>query len=123
MRNTPAPIVKLPPELFAKFCSFLPPADLFTLSQVCRKFREYLCAPNSFSTQQIWKRSRTQFIPVEEYMLPPEGMSEERCVELLLVERGCQVCKRSNSCEIYWEYGVRCCEKCFSENTVTYVYI
>src|ERR1043166_4157883 len=104
MRDTPALIVKLPPELFSKFCSFLPPADLFTLSQVCRKFRGYLCAPNSFSTQQIWKRSRIQFMPGEECMLPPEGMSEESYVELLLVERGCQVCKRSKECKIYWEF-------------------
>ena len=78
MRNTPAIrllIVNLPPEIFAEVCSFLPPADLFTLSQVCRKFREYLCAPNCFSTQQIWKESRLQFMPSEN-LPPPEGMSD-----------------------------------------------
>src|ERR1043165_2144753 len=107
----PASIVKPPPELFGKFCSFLPPADLFTLSQVCRKFREYLCAPNSFSTQQIWKRTRLQFMPKEK-MPPPEGMSEEEYVELLMVEQGCQVCKRNKECKVYWEFRIRCCEKC-----------
>jgi len=78
MRDIPAihsSIVDLPPELFARFCTFLPPDDLFTLSQVCRKFRGYLRAPNSFSTQQIWKESRLQFI-LDEVTPPPKGMSE-----------------------------------------------
>ena len=111
-------VTGLPPEIFTKFCSFLSPTDLFTLSQVCRKFREFLCAPNSFSTQKIWKDSRLQFIPKED-MPPPEGMSEEKYVVLLMTERGCQICKRS---KIYWEFEVRCCEKCFSNKTMKYVY-
>src|SRR5256885_7186234 len=52
-----SPIINLPPELFAKFCAFLSPTDLLVLSQVCRTFFGYLCAPNSISTQQIWKKS------------------------------------------------------------------
>src|ERR671938_678148 len=98
--------IHFPPEIFTNICSFLPPKDLFTFSQVCRKFRGYLCAPNCFSTQQIWKESRLQFMP-EEDMPPPEGMSEEKYVELLLEERGCQFCKSSKElCEIYWEFKV-----------------
>ena len=112
-----SPIINLPPELFIEICSFLSPADLFTLSQVCRKFREYLCAPNSFDTQQIWKKSRLQFIPKED-MPPPEGMSEEQYAKLLIMERGCQICKRNKKCKIYWEFTVRCCEECYSNNTV-----
>ncbi|CAB4410888.1 unnamed protein product [Rhizophagus irregularis] len=106
----------IPPEIFAKFCTFLSPNDLFTLSQVCRKFRGYLYAPNSFSTQQIWKISRLQFMP-KEGMPPPEGMSEEKYVRLLITERGCQICKKTKECKIYWEFEVRCCEKCFLEKT------
>ena len=105
-------ITRLPPELFAKFCTFLSPADLFTLSQVCRKFRGYLFAPNSFCTQQIWKESRLQFMP-EEDMPPPEGMCEEKYIELLMTERGCQICKRNKKCKIFWQFEVRSCKKCF----------
>src|ERR1043165_7487916 len=116
MRNNSA--VHFPPEIFTNICSFLPPKDLFTLSQVCRKFREYLCAPNCFSTQQIWKVSRLQFMP-EVDMPPPEGMSEEKYIEILLTERGCQICRRSKKCKIYWVFNVRCCEECFNNKTVT----
>jgi hypothetical protein len=112
-----SPIANLPPEVFAKLCIFLPPADLLTLSQVCRKFLGYLCAPNSFSTQQIWKESRLQFMP-EEDMPPPKGMNEKKYVELLMTERGCQICKRVKSCNIHWEFEVRCCEECFLKKTV-----
>ncbi|RIA99429.1 hypothetical protein C1645_730881 [Glomus cerebriforme] len=105
-------ITTLPPELFIKLCAFLPPADLFTLSQVCRKFHGYLCAPNSFSTQQIWKVSRLKFM-LKEDMPPPEGMNEKKYVELLMMERGCQICKRVKLCKIYWEFEVRSCEECF----------
>ena len=109
-------IANISPELFVVICSFLPPDDLFTLSQVCRKFREYLFAPNSVVTQQIWKESRLQFMPSED-MPPPEGLSEEKYVELLMTERGCQICK-SKGCQIYWGLNVRCCKKCFENNTV-----
>ncbi|CAG8644395.1 6260_t:CDS:2, partial [Funneliformis mosseae] len=85
-----SPIVNLPPELLAKFCSYLSPNDLFKLSKVCRKFYCYLSAPNSFSTQQIWKKSRLTFMG--------------------------HVCKH---CTIYWAFGVRCCSECFNEKTVT----
>ncbi len=112
-----SPITNLPPELFARFCTFLPPVDLFTLSQVCRKFRDYLCTPNSFSTQQIWKETRLQFMP-EEDMPPPKGMNEKQYVELLMTERGCQLCKRNKKCKIFWKFGVRCCIKCFFEKTL-----
>src|SRR5688572_8707801 len=113
--------VNLPPELFAKFCSFLSPADLFTLSQVCRKFRGYLCAPNSFATQQIWKESRLEFMPKED-MPPPEGMSEEKYAVLLMAERGCQICKQTKECKIYWEFTIRCCKKCFYKSAIRYIF-
>jgi hypothetical protein len=111
-------IISFPPEIFAKFCTFLPPADLLSLSQVCHKFHGYLHAPKSFSTQQIWKTSRLQFMAKED-MPPPEGMSEEKYVELLMRERGCQFCKWSNHSEIYWEFGVRCCFLCFIRKTIS----
>ncbi|GES92468.1 hypothetical protein GLOIN_2v1868710 [Rhizophagus clarus] len=110
-------IVEFPPELFIEFCIFLSPTDLFALSQVCRKFQEYLCAPNSFSTQQIWKESRLKFMSKED-MPPPVGMTEKKYVELLMTERGCQICKQIKECKIYWEFEVRCCEECRINNTI-----
>src|SRR5581483_10642906 len=115
MSTIQSSITSLPPELFAEFCTFLPPADLFTLSQVCRKFRGYLCAPNSFSTQRIWKKSSLQFTISEP---PPKGMDEKIYIELLMT-KGCQICKQIKECEIYWEFEIRCCKKCFLKKTVT----
>ncbi|CAG8747967.1 8272_t:CDS:2, partial [Funneliformis mosseae] len=112
-----SPITKLPPELFAEFCAYLSPNDLFILSKVCRKFYSYLSAPNSFTTQQIWKISRLKFMTCD-WMPPPNGMSEKCYVELLITERGCQICKIKKQCKIYWEFGVRCCSGCFIKKTV-----
>ena len=50
-------------------------------------------------------------------MPPPEGMSEEKYVELLMMEQGCQFCK-VKKCRIYWQFGVRCCWDCLKNNTV-----
>src|SRR6266536_1973758 len=95
-------ITYLPPEIFIIICSLLPPKDLCSLSQVCRKFHEYLCASNSSTTQQIWLESRLKFMP-NETMPPPEGMIEKKYVELLMTDRGCQICrKRVKTCKIYW---------------------
>ncbi|CAG8523898.1 4588_t:CDS:2 [Funneliformis caledonium] len=112
-----SPIVNLPPELFAKFCSYLSPNDLFKLSKVCRKFYCYLSAPNSFSTQQIWKKSRLTFMG-HVWSPPPKGMNEKRYVELLITNLGCEICNISKHCKIYWAFGVRCCSECFNEKTV-----
>ncbi|CAB4467562.1 hypothetical protein RhiirA5_501494 [Rhizophagus irregularis] len=111
-------IISLPPEIFIIICSFLPPNDLCSLSQVCFKFHEYLCTSNSSTTQQIWKESRLKFMP-KETMPPPEGMIEKKYVELLIIERGCQICKRKTECNIYWGLEVRCCEKCLIKNCIT----
>jgi hypothetical protein len=55
----------------------------------------------------------------KENIPPPEGMSEEKYILLLLKERGCQICKeRYIGCKIYWEFGIRCCEKCFLKKAV-----
>ncbi|GBC04827.1 hypothetical protein RclHR1_00590013 [Rhizophagus clarus] len=118
MQSISSSNINLPPEIFIEVCSFLPPADLITLSQVCREFRGYLCAPNSSTTQEIWKKSRLQFISKEE-MPPPKGVCEEKYVKLLMTERGCQICKHNKECKVYWEFLIRCCHKCYSTKTVS----
>ena len=74
---------------------------------------------NCLATQQVWKKSRLQFKPSEKSP-PPKGMSKEKYVELLMTERGCQICRKVNvkKCRIYWEFQVRCCEGCFLKNTI-----
>ena len=110
----------IPPELFSNICYYLPPSDLISLSRVCRKFRGFLCSLESFSTQEIWKNSRIQFIPNEKKKSPLKGMNEKDYVELLLIERGCQICKRRKNVEvqIFRPFRIRCCKTCFSKNTV-----
>ncbi|RIA99421.1 hypothetical protein C1645_357053 [Glomus cerebriforme] len=118
MQDISVVITNFPPELFIEFCKLLSPDDLFRLSQVCRKFRNYLYAPNSSTTQQIWKNSRIKFMP-EETMPPPEGMIEKTYVELLMINRGCQICnKRNKECKIYWGIEIRCCNDCLIKNSV-----
>ncbi|GBC09499.1 hypothetical protein RclHR1_08910003 [Rhizophagus clarus] len=55
----------------------------------------------------------------KEDMPPPEGMSEEKYAELLMTERGCQICKQTIKCKVYWEFAIRCCEECHSNKTVS----
>ncbi|GBC02120.1 hypothetical protein RclHR1_04460010 [Rhizophagus clarus] len=112
------PITNLPLELFIEICTLLPPSDLFVLSKVCRKFYSHLCAPSSPTTQQIWKESHLRFTP-KENIPQPKGMTTTKYVELLMMERGCQICKRVMRCKIYWEFEVRCCKGCFLKKTVT----
>ncbi|GBC09502.1 hypothetical protein RclHR1_08910006 [Rhizophagus clarus] len=59
-------------------------------------------------------------MPKEDFP-PPEGMSEEKYVELLMTEHGCQICKRIKECKIYWESEIRCCIICFYEKTVSWI--
>ena len=113
----PIKMQRLPPETFIKICSFLPPSDLLSLSQVCCQFHGYLHAPDSSATQQVWKESRLQFMPSEKSP-PPKGMSEEKYVELLLKARGCQICKRNKKRKIHLEFAIRCYEKCHYYKTV-----
>ena len=68
--------------------------------------------------EQIWKRSRLQFIP-KETKPPPDGMNEEKYAKLLIAKRRCQICKRSKECKIYCAFEIRCCDSCFSNNTVS----
>ncbi|CAG8682575.1 11294_t:CDS:2 [Gigaspora margarita] len=82
----------LPPEMFINICQYLPPKDLLSLAQVCKLFNRYLCSENSTTTQEIWRTSRIEFLPFLQ-MPPPDGMNERQYVKLVL-DRGCQFCKK-----------------------------
>ncbi|CAG8725833.1 8803_t:CDS:2, partial [Racocetra persica] len=103
----------IPPEIFINICQDLPPSDLLSLAQVCKKFYGYLCSINSKPTQEIWRNSRSQFLPYVK-MPPPDNMDERRYVKLL-AERGCQFCKRRRIRRIYWAFRVRCCKPCLNQ--------
>ncbi|PKK72998.1 hypothetical protein RhiirC2_359819 [Rhizophagus irregularis] len=121
-------IVDIPCEVFIDICKFLPPLDLFTLSLVCKNFRNWLVARSNFGTEQIWRTARINWLT--HLRSPPNGMPEQCYVFLHLIELGCQFCGNGKidphgglPCEIpariYWCFRVRCCQKCLLERTVT----
>ncbi|RIA97091.1 hypothetical protein C1645_814473 [Glomus cerebriforme] len=122
-------IVNIPCEIFIDICKFLPPLDLFTLSLVCKNFRNWLIARSNFGTEQIWKTARINWLT--NLRSPPSGISEQCYVFLHLIELGCQFCGNGKidprgpnlPCEIpakiYWCFRVRCCQQCFLERTIT----
>ncbi|CAG8487992.1 17074_t:CDS:2 [Racocetra fulgida] len=97
----PCLFIVLPPEMFINVCQYLPPKDLLSLARVCKRFNGYLSAETSTTTQEIWRASRTAYLPHLQ-MSPPEGMTERQYVKLVL-ERGCQFCDRSKIRKVYWE--------------------
>ena len=40
----------------------------------------------------------------KEDLPPPEGMSEEKYCVLLMMEKGCQICKSNKECKIYMAF-------------------
>src|SRR5688572_5291300 len=74
---TPCKITLLPSEILIQICSYLTPYELLLLSETCVKFKKFLDAPKSSTTQEIWKNSRKEFVSSDEEddeMNPPEGM-------------------------------------------------
>ncbi|CAG8560622.1 355_t:CDS:2, partial [Scutellospora calospora] len=112
----PCVATKIPPEIFINICQDLPPSDLLSLAQVCKKFHAYLCSTYSKTTQEIWRNSRSQFLLYAK-MPPPDNMDERLYVKLLS-ERGCQFCNKSRIRRIYWAFRVRCCKSCLDERTM-----
>ncbi|CAG8488839.1 7534_t:CDS:2 [Acaulospora morrowiae] len=121
-------IVNIPCEIFTDICRYIPPIDLVTLSKVCKKFRRWLVAPSNFGTEQIWKTSRSIFLPT--LRSPPCGISEQCYVFLNLIELGCQFCgigrivsqgelPTEAPVKVYWMFRVRCCKNCFLERVIT----
>nr|CAG8441887.1 1692_t:CDS:2 [Entrophospora candida] len=92
------------------------------------EFRRWLLAVSNFGTEQIWKFSRTTYLP----NLPaaPKGLPEQCYVFLHLIELGCQFCGKGRidqngdmpseqPAKIYWEFKVRCCRSCFFNRTIS----
>ncbi|CAG8641924.1 12820_t:CDS:1 [Funneliformis mosseae] len=107
-------ILRFAPEIFVYICKFLRPIDLISLSKVCKLYHNYLCSDDVHSTEDIWKFSRENHEGMT--LIPPEGMNERKYC-MLLVERGCQICKKPKIRKIYWAFRVRCCRECLLKHT------
>jgi hypothetical protein len=55
-------MMKIPCEIFMIICTYLSPLDLFSLTRVCKKWKNWLVAPNNRYTQFIWKESRMMYM-------------------------------------------------------------
>ncbi|RIA96695.1 hypothetical protein C1645_358254 [Glomus cerebriforme] len=108
--------ITIPPEIFIKICEHLPPSDLLTLTGVCKRFRGFLCSPESSITQDIWRASRIKFLSGLQ-LSPPEGMYEEEYIRFGKLLTSCQYCLTKKTVKVYWQFRVRCCQECLVKNT------
>ncbi|CAI2171622.1 14130_t:CDS:2 [Funneliformis geosporum] len=69
-----ADATKAPCEIFMEICIYLSPSDLYSLTRVCKIWRNWLVAPNNTRTQKIWSDSRKYFI--NRVKNPPIGVDE-----------------------------------------------
>ncbi|CAG8785395.1 10361_t:CDS:1, partial [Acaulospora morrowiae] len=108
----------IPPEIFIEICLHLPPQDLYSLSTVCKYFREILWS-TSTATQTIWKRSRIQHLSYPR-LPPPFDMSEQEYIWLTLLPKICQFCSKPYKQCLYdvWPSRIVSCESCFRKNTI-----
>ncbi|KAF0405434.1 pep-cterm sorting domain-containing protein [Gigaspora margarita] len=120
--STDVPIaITIPPEIFIKICEHLPPSDLLSLTGVCKRFRGFLCSPESLITQDIWRTSRIYFLPGLQ-LPPPEGMYEEEYIRFASLLTRCQYCTSQKMVKVYWQFQVRCCQECLLKNTTPIIY-
>ncbi|CAG8614855.1 21976_t:CDS:2 [Cetraspora pellucida] len=115
--STNVPIaITIPPEIFIKICEHLPPSDLLSLTGVCKRFRGFLCSPESLLTQDIWRTSRIWFLPGLQ-LPPPDGMYEEEYIRFACLLTRCQYCTSQKMVKVYWQFQVRCCQECLLKYT------
>ncbi|CAG8595435.1 2531_t:CDS:2, partial [Acaulospora morrowiae] len=111
-RTSPSPLCQVPPEIFLQICKNLSPADLLSLTKVCKMFYNDLCRGDSRTIQQIWRESRLTFMPYRK-LPPPDGMNERQYMVFLL-DKICQFCGERKNSKILWDSQVRACKDCFS---------
>ncbi|KAF0469266.1 f-box domain contaning protein [Gigaspora margarita] len=108
----------IPPEIFIEICLHLAPQDLYSLSTVCKYFRNILWS-TSTATQTIWEKSRIKY---SNYLKlpPPFDMSEQEYIWLTLLPKNCQFCSKPYKQYLYdiWPSRVVACESCFRKNTI-----
>jgi hypothetical protein len=53
---------------------------------------------------------------------PPQGMDEQKYIKITNYDKSCEICGNCDpgSSKFYWEFRVRCCDKCLLERTKTF---
>ncbi|POG69154.1 hypothetical protein GLOIN_2v1630152 [Rhizophagus irregularis DAOM 181602=DAOM 197198] len=106
----------IPTELFIAICKYLHPADLLNLSRTCHNYRDILYYLENETTKEIWKFSRSKFMP---FLPNPKKINEILYIRCVL-EKKCQFCmKRTGHVKTYWAYGVYSCRNCIKSASRT----
>ncbi|CAG8451695.1 13030_t:CDS:2 [Funneliformis caledonium] len=122
--TTSCKITLLPSEILIQICSYLTPYELLLLSETCVRFKKFLDAPKSSTTQEIWKNSKKAFVSSDDEddddMNPPEGMCKRDYFKLLYYKE-CSFCENKDKYlgRIFWQFKVRCCSMCLMKNTIS----
>nr|CAG8437003.1 13455_t:CDS:2 [Entrophospora candida]CAG8438956.1 6705_t:CDS:2 [Entrophospora candida] len=111
-------LIKLPTEIIIEICKETSPYDLYSLSTICKYFRNLLWS-KSDATQLIWRESRKNFLKYPE-LDPPFGLTEQKYIWLTLLADKCQFCDGSYEKFYYeiWPSMIICCGNCFGEKTI-----
>ncbi|GBC34163.1 hypothetical protein GLOIN_2v1630152 [Rhizophagus irregularis DAOM 181602=DAOM 197198] len=80
----------IPTELFIAICKYLHPADLLNLSRTCHNYRDILYYLENETTKEIWKFSRSKFMP---FLPNPKKINEILYIRCVL-EKKCQFCMK-----------------------------
>ncbi|CAG8515567.1 6413_t:CDS:2 [Cetraspora pellucida] len=108
----------IPPEIFIEICLHLAPQDLYSLSTVCKYFRNILWSTSN-TTQTIWEKSRIKYSSYLK-LPPPFDMTEQEYIWLTLLPKNCQFCSKPYKQYLYniWPSRIVACESCFRKNTI-----
>lgn len=112
---------QLPSEVLIEICRYLPPHDLYSLSMVCKSYRELLWS-NKPATQSIWRTARQKFVP-HLTLSPPDSMSEQQYIYMMVLIQRCMFCGEEDRWKLamYFEFRMYCCKRCLAERTVRLV--
>lgn len=108
--------MSLPLEVVLEICTYLEPADLFSLSNTSKVFRSVVTGPAS---TQLWIDARTK-VGLPELLLP---MSDLQYAALLFSRNGCQFCGRKNAGKPEVYYRARICTACLNTRYALYSFI
>ncbi|RHZ84380.1 hypothetical protein Glove_82g95 [Diversispora epigaea] len=117
--NKSISLISLTSELLAEICENLSPEDLYILSTVCKKFREFLWSTSRY-TQQIWRNSRLKFLCQLRNPFDKEILSEQQYIWLNFLGNSCQFCGieiKERSEHVIWEFKVLSCHECLENKT------
>lgn len=98
----------LPIDLVLEICGYLDPADLYTLSNTSKIFRQVVTGPSSAA---LWVEARAR-VGLPELLLP---MTDLQYAALLFSRSGCRYCNRKNAGRPDVYLRSRVCTACLKE--------